>query len=262
MKFEKTFQQFEEYTQSLSLREDPENGSYEHLFEIEQFQNSEYNKLNNIFKEEYQDYINQGIYFYGCPFEVYSKSYQNRLKEFIENHKSEYKFNDDKTSEILFIENELKEKFEHNPYLFIDEDLKAIIKKSISDRDKFLNQKLESLDNENTIENEMKFPDYCFIGSLFAQGFIKKEKDKYYFKTLIFDTANEISEYIKNNVLEKPINSVSQYIRDTTNHSQRPRGGNDFYQSKGMMKKIIQFCNYHNIEISDDFQAKYNILNN
>lgn len=254
MKFEKTFQQFEDYAQSFSLREDPENGNYEHIFEIEQYQKSEYNKLNIIFKEEYQSYINQGIYFYGCPFEVYLRTYKNRLDSFIKKHKFEYKFNDNKTSEILFIENELKEKFEYNPYLFIDEDLKAIIDKSIFDRNELLNDKLNKLNKDNSIESENKFPDYCKIGSLFAQGYINKDGKRYNYKEKVTTDYKEYCKLLSDEI--ENIDKVRQYIQATFNGS----GEKNIYASKSKMKKIIDYCKANGLIITDEFNAIYNSL--
>ncbi len=253
MKFEKTFQQFDEYVQSLSLREDPENGSYEHLFEIEQFQISEYQRLNNIFKEEYQDYINQGIYFYGCPFEIYLRTYKKRLDLFVENHKSKYKFNENKTSEILFIEKELKEKFEHNPCLFIDDDLKAIIDKSIFDRNNFLKDKLKDLNKDFTMEGE-KIPDYLQIGSLFAQGYINKDGKRYNYKGIVKKDYKEYCELLSDEI--ENIDKVRQYIQATFNGS----GEKNIYASKSKMKKIINYCKANDLIITDEFNAIYNSL--
>lgn len=57
------------------------------------------NKVNNQFKEEYDQYINDEVYFIGCPFHIYSSNYNKRLRKFL----SEYQ----DSLEISFIENEL-----------------------------------------------------------------------------------------------------------------------------------------------------------
>lgn len=263
MEFERTIQEFEEYTQGLALREDPDNGSYEHALMIEEFQKSEYTRLNEVFKDEYKNYINNDTYFYGCPFDIYSRTYNQRLESYITCVEEEYNFIDYKTAEIVFIENELKEDFPQSPYLFIDDNLKIIIEKSLFYRDGFLKEKLASLNNDNTDKvQEKEFPAYCHIGSLFAQGFIRKEGGNYYFNDIKFDSVREIAKHINTNVFTSPIKSIIQYIRDTTSHPIKSKGGNNFYQSKGMMKKIIAFCNHNKIKVSDDFQAKYISLDN
>lgn len=102
-----------------------------------------------------------------------------------------------------------------------------------------------------------KFLDYCEVGSLFAQGFISKDKEFFYYKEERFERKTELVKYIKAEVL-KANKSVRQYVEATLNE----KGQKDFYNSKGMMKKIIEYCKYKNIIITSEFQSKYNDLIN
>lgn len=102
-----------------------------------------------------------------------------------------------------------------------------------------------------------ELPEYCEIGSLFAQGHISKNGFNFCYKELEFVSANKLAKYLKNEVL-KTDTSVRQYINDTLTDN----GQKNFYQSKIMMKNIVDYCNAKNIKTTQFFQSKYNTLNN
>lgn len=56
--------------------------------------------LNKLFKQEYDNKVVSGKFFYGCPFSLYHLSYKIRVSDFIENYRDAY--------EIDFIKEELK----------------------------------------------------------------------------------------------------------------------------------------------------------
>lgn len=109
----------------------------------------------------------------------------------------------------------------------------------------------------NNVEknNKKEFPKYCEIGSLFAQGLISINKGYFYYKKRKFESAPEISRFLKKEIL-KIDTDIRQYIDATLK-----KGGKSFYNSK-RMKIIIEYCKFNNIEITEDFQSKYNDLIN
>jgi len=99
---------------------------------------------------------------------------------------------------------------------------------------------------------------YLEIGSLFAQNYISEDKGRFYYRKKCFDSKTEIEEHIKSEVLKNKKVAIRQYIGATLNK----KGQKNFYQSKKMMKNIIEYCKLNNIEITEDFQSKYNDLVN
>ncbi len=95
---------------------------------------------------------------------------------------------------------------------------------------------------------------YCLIGALFVQNHIyrKQTEDKYgfdyYYKKIKFTNPNQLSKYIKDEVLRSK-NSVSQYIDDTLKNNKTPH---NFYNSKTKMDNIIRYCKDIGIEIIND----------
>ena len=114
--------------------------------------------------------------------------------------------------------------------------------------------------NSKKEKTEIKqFPFYLEIGALFAQGFINKEnKDKYsfvfYYQEKKFESVNQLSVYIKDEIL-KTSKSVRQYIDDTTKN----KGVKNLYLLK-FMEKTIEYCDYHKIKITEEYKSKYNDL--
>ena len=253
MEFEKTSQEFEEYIQDLANREDPENGTYEYVFMIEEFQQSKYKSLDEIFSGEYKSYINEQIYFYGCPYTIYSSTYAERLKEYINDLQIKYGSVEHVTSENVFIENELKTSFKFNPFLFVNTHLGKILTTSLFKRNEFLKKRLNQLDNKPV--NEKEFPDYCKIGSLFAQGIIDKDGKRYNCNGVVIKDYKDYKLYLSDYV--EDIAKVRQYIQATFNGS-----GAKYLYTKPKMKKIIDYCNANNLIITDEFNNIYNLLNN
>ena len=135
----------------------------------------------------------------------------------------------------------------------------------------FLKNKQFSIENSGTTKNDenreligkIKYPFYCKIGSLFAQGLISRENNKitlgydYKFKNKSFTDVSKLSKHIKENVL-KTDKSVRQYISDTLSGN----GEKNFYTSKSMITKINEYCKENNIDTTEDFNKAYTKLNN
>ena len=116
---------------------------------------------------------------------------------------------------------------------------------------------IENTNIKKTTSENPELPKYCEIGSLFAQGFLHLKENHPYFKKERFKSYSQLAKHIRSEVLENDT-GVRQYISDTLSGS----GQKNFYQSKGMMKKVVEYCQLKNIKITEEFQSKNNDLNN
>lgn len=269
MEFELTDFEYDEYSKDMSLMYDHEDISFEQEYLIKTTVEREHKRLNEVFKNEYNNYINKGQYFYGCPFDMYSSTYQERLQQFINDGKDE----------LYFIENEFKQGIEFYRFSqFLNNDFKGKFETALRQRKKFLIDRLNNLGysiniidskKQNAIfeiseqhkqNNEPTFDKYCRVGALFAQDFIYRKTIKnipsYFYKDQSFKSAYKLSEYIKHEVL-KTESSISQYINDVLNESNSRK---NFFLHIDMMEQIIEYCNYYKLQISDSFMSKFNEL--
>ena len=91
------------------------------------------------FTEEYNEFVDEGKYFIGCPFSIYKSTYSKRLENFInDNIKDLY-------DESHFVKTELRDTLEYNVNSLLGSEICAQLKKSIFRRKEFLIDKLESL---------------------------------------------------------------------------------------------------------------------
>lgn len=113
----------------------------------------------------------------------------------------------------------------------------------------------------NLIDNKNEPHFYCKIGALFAQGLITKEKGYYNYiykyNNEAFEDVSKLSKYIQKDIL-KTSKSVRQYISDSL--SPLNKGKHNIYNSKTMMRNIIEYCNNKNIKISLEFIRHYEHL--
>ena len=135
----------------------------------------------------------------------------------------------------------------------IEKPLNEWVKKERSKReerkllDKFQQKK-------QTVSIPKTYHFYCQIGALFVQNLIykKRAEDKlnyvYFFKDEQFVNANQLSKYIKKDILDTE-QSVNQYIRDTLNDNDTLQ---NFYKSKTKQINILQYCKDHGIEILNE----------
>jgi hypothetical protein len=134
---------------------------------LDDFLENEYYDLNIIFEQEYNLYSENSIYFYGCPFEIYLKTYPIRLKFFLE------EFPD--ANEIDFCNYEINVDISYITSKSINDKIQYSIKKRIE----FLKNKIEpkktDLNNTSTIENQNPFP-LVFTGAEVYKCFLEYKK--------------------------------------------------------------------------------------
>lgn len=91
------------------------------------------------FTEEYNEFVDEGKYFIGCPFSMYESTYSKRLENFInDNIKDLY-------DESHFVKTELRDTIEYNVDSLLGSEISAQLKKSIFRRKEFLIERLESI---------------------------------------------------------------------------------------------------------------------
>lgn len=91
------------------------------------------------FTEEYNEFVDEGKYFIGCPFSIYKSTYSKRLEKFINDNIK------DLLDESHFVKTELRDTLEYNVNSLLGSEISAQLKKSIFRRKEFLIDKLESL---------------------------------------------------------------------------------------------------------------------
>jgi hypothetical protein len=103
-------------------------------------------KLQEVFEAEYQEYIESDVYFIGCRFDVYEKTYPSRLKEFQEKYIDALEIDFIKNDYIdvnidTFPENEI---YEALPVI-IPNEIYENKKYSLKKREEFLKSKIVEL---------------------------------------------------------------------------------------------------------------------
>lgn len=267
---EKTLRAFEDFKERIDLKFELSDETDEQHLLIENYRIQEFEKLNRIFENEYNEYVVTGVCFYGCPIEIYKNAFESRLEEYLKNSKDELALINDELSEGVF----------YNPYSFLDNHFKRVIETALRQRQKFIDERLKNLgytftselnEQNETFEivllnkgneTEKKFPDYCLVGALFAQGFVFKDDTdrympKYCYKDVCFSNVNKLSDYIKREIFGEEI-SIRQYLNDTLRGSDTQK---NFFKCKDKMKNILDYCELHKLPIANDFQSKYNSLN-
>lgn len=228
-----------------------------------------------ILKEKLLDYLDD------YPLELRSskiptkKNTVKQLKRQIKNLEKQYPNLDidDDSDEVIINEiNNLNWKLEQEKFIFYYlKEQKVFIRNWVSEKRKeFTEQPLKNwiekersrIETKRLIKREVtQIPkphlDYVELGSLFAKDYIKKDKGIFYFKQKPFDKLVDISEYIKQSILTKKVKYIRQYIGDTLNE----KGQKNFFKSKKMMENIIEYCKSNNIDITPEFQSKYDTLN-
>ncbi len=91
------------------------------------------------FKDEYNEFVDEGQYFIGCPFSIYKTTYCKRLENFINDNIK------DLLDESHFVKTELRDTLEYNVNSLLGSEISAQLKKSILRRQEFLIDRLESL---------------------------------------------------------------------------------------------------------------------
>jgi hypothetical protein len=102
-------------------------------FSFDDWQDYEHSKLKALFETDYNLLTESKMYFFGCSFDVYCKTYSDRLTTFL------FDFPD--ANEVDFCDYELKKKTFYVSSEFLTEKIRFSIKK----RNDFLNDKKERL---------------------------------------------------------------------------------------------------------------------
>ncbi len=108
-----------------------------------------------------------------------------------------------------------------------------------------------------TDNNKFEKFEYCKIGALFAQGFIKKNGTNYYFKDEEFNTATELHERVSMEILDvfggkkiKP-SSIKPYISDTLSGTDSKK---NFNKNRTIHDNVIKFCTSRNLNVTEEFR--------
>ena len=107
-------------------------------------------QIQETFDHEFQQYIDDDIYFYACSFKVYKETYYKRLENFINKYPD--------STEIEFIDNDLNtiEPYTNIPIKLSDEQLEKN-KYSHRRRIEFLTEKLRKTGCDLLLNNEKSF---------------------------------------------------------------------------------------------------------
>lgn len=136
------YEEFKESSGSVFRTYELDKEDYEPSNEIayEEWEINELYKISQVFKKEYQSYVVNKLFFFGCPINIYKIHYYKRMYDYFE-----------KTGvneEIYFIESELKRGLLDFDYNFLEDDLQTIIDESLKHRYKFLTNQLIQYNSE------------------------------------------------------------------------------------------------------------------
>ena len=99
--------------------------------------------------------------------------------------------------------------------------------------------------------------DYLKIGVLIAQGKLTKTKE------WVFQYQNKNfnkQDIIKQLESDLKIKSVRQYIEGTFGADADSTLSNDFFNNKTKIKKTVEYCLFHNIQITEAYQSRFDNL--
>lgn len=217
---------------------------------------SKRNNLKTKFNSIFEILISKQVSSKNKYFEFSSfNNYKNRINELM----SDFKTNYIDSNKIDFYKDQLigYKEIIPNDLLGLQDKISLSTKSKIRYSNNRKIEYLEGLLKTDKNKNLAKpHPKYCEIGSLFAQGFIHKKGFNFYYKELKFEDCSKLSRYLKNEILNIKTD-IRQYIDGTLKEQTK-----NFYKSKIMMRNIIDYCKFNNIEITEDFQSKYNDLVN
>jgi hypothetical protein len=153
-------------------------------WKIDKWEKNKIEDLSVIFTSEFNALTDKEIYFFGCSFEIYQKTYNERLNAFLG------AFFD--TDEGVFI----KQEFEKNIKYHTDEIIQKQIDYSLSLRNEFLNDKNVTL----TTQLQQTEPELLNLSEISTVRFVNN-----------FDKVTELNvfNYFKTNLLDK------KYISET-----------------------------------------------
>jgi len=157
---------------------------------------------------------------------------------------------------------------------FYIEILKSPLKKTIDETINFIKASTDQIENIKSIPED-EYKEYFEVTTLFAQGFIKKDKiennnysniEKCSFKNKNFNNYSELENYlhqqiIPKNKLGKKIN-IRQYLRHTLSDNKAERNNKNLYFKTSIINKTYEYCKRKGIKMTDEFQQKRIELNN
>jgi hypothetical protein len=200
------------------------------------------NNLKMIFNSEYTRLCKGRNYFYGCPFELYTFTYETRLKSFVR------RFTD--VTESDFIDFELKRKISY-PFIFKSATEQIVF--SIKARNKFLNDKLYNKENPEAIDiskpnkpiKDYKKTIWFRTGLKLATGeaydlYDKYKLDKGHFTKICLDLGF--------NDTDRP------YFSETINDN---KGDKNTFSDKDKLKKLHRHIAENNLNFGNNFLEKY-----
>jgi hypothetical protein len=108
----------------------------------------------------------------------------------------------------------------------------------------------------NKANKKSELPNYCFIGALFAQGFIKKDKGYFYYKDEKFRNASDLHKRISNEInkdfgIKIEATSIKPYVSDSLTGGYLPK---NFYNKKTLHRNILKFCEKHDLLLTPEFK--------
>ena len=107
--------------------------------------------------------------------------------------------------------------------------------------------------NENNAPREW---DYIKIGVLIATNRLTGTLNKYEYKDKIFNKNDIIKELKK----DLKIKSIRQYIEGTFGINTETTYPNDLLRNETKIKKIVEYCKFKNIQITDYYQTLFDNL--
>ena len=152
--------------------------------------------------------------------------------------------------------------------------LKSPLKKIYEETYNLIEKSTEEIENVKSV-SDVEYKEYFEVTTLFAQGFIKKNKkeskydphiERCSFKDKNFINYLELQKYLNENVIPKSkfgkkIN-IRQYLRHTLSDNKAERNNKNLYFKPSIINKTYEYCKRKGIKMTDEFQRKRIELNN
>lgn len=145
--FEETLEKEKDY--NFSIGHNDESEKHNQYLKKEYEESTEFQNLELVresFIKEYNNYIELKTYFIGCPLNVYTTTYKDRLNNFLEQYTDSKEHN--------FINDELLELLHYKTPYFVQLPLSKSITYSIEQTKDFLIQQLEKLDFDISLSKD------------------------------------------------------------------------------------------------------------
>ena len=163
------------------------------------------------FEGEYELYIQNGNYFYGCPFEIYAKTFDERLKDYLLDYED--------NSAITFIEYELKKGVLCYNRPFISANRMQKIRASLRKRYEFL---IFKADEEDYIillgDNDLAFIEKAKVkGAIDAEDLLEDSSSGFTIKERIIAMHHlGVLDFLNNHEDIDNVNKIAQAVSSFT----------------------------------------------